>query len=167
MLAKTLKKLSQLALPAVAALALLFAQTAAAQYYSLPGGQQLTGLPGTNAYLFSFSIGGTNPTVAPVNLAGCRNISWEFKGACTNTTSAASLVFALFNDMTATDWATTVSNCTLTSLRVMTLPMTTSMQTISTNYQIDAYQWMVPLYLTNASQCLTNCALRYGIKPGF
>ena len=138
-----------------------------AQSYGLPGGQLLSGLPGTNAYVYTFVIGTTNATVSPVYLGNCHSISWEFSGACTNTTSAASIVFALFNDMQSATWYTTASNCYGTACRVFTIPMTTSMITYSTNYDIGAYQWMVPLYLTNASQCITNCGLRYGIKPGY
>ena len=140
----------------------------------LPGSVLLTAVPtilegsggGANC-LTNFTIGTTNATIGPVNLANAKYITWELTGQATNTTTTITVMFNLFTDMTATNWYQTASNAVLTGQRVMTCPLTTGLRTVSTNFEVDCYQYMVPLYLTNASQCVSNLSLRYGIKPGY
>jgi hypothetical protein len=128
----------------------------------------------------SFSIGGTSPNVFPIDLTGSRNIGWEMTGQATNTTTALTAVFVLFNDATAIastnnsptntpplNWWTVVSNAAPSSLRMLSGTATTTGVTLSTNFNTDGYRWCIPLYVTNSAQMVSNLTLRPFIKTGF
>ena len=128
----------------------------------------------------SFSVGGTNPTVFPIDLTGSRNIGWELTGQATNTTTTLTAVFVLFEDATAIastnniptntpplSWWTVVSNAAPSSLRVLSGTATTTGVTLSTNFNTDGYRWCIPLYVTNSAQMVSNLTLRPFLKTGF
>jgi hypothetical protein len=138
-----------------------------AQSYGLPGGSLVSAMPASSAYGTNWIIGTTNATISPIYVGNCRNVNWEVNGACTNTTSSGAILFALFNDMSSATWWLVASNASQTATRLMTIPWTGVLQTISTNYDVSSYQWMVPLYYTNSAQCVTGATLRYSMKPGF
>lgn len=144
--------------------ALLLPPAASAQS-GLPGGQRLSCVPQIleGGAATNFVIGTTNATIAPIYLGNVDHIGWEGTAQTTNTTSTVTVLFAVFEDISG-DWPTAVSNCAASSLRQMTIPATTSGVTVGTNYAVDGYQWMVPLYITNASQMVSNLTLRYFLK---
>jgi hypothetical protein len=139
--------------------------------YGLPGSQKLSIVPtileGFGGGVTNFVIGTTNATVSPIALDNCRTITWEMTGQATNTTSTVSAVFALFCDTTATNWYTVATNAAVGSIRTLTFLASTGLRTESTNFDIGAYRYMIPLYITNSGQCVSNLSLRYGLKPGF
>lgn len=155
---------------AIAAFGLLvLPATSQAQYYTLGGSQLLTAVPATLAASGStnFVIGTTNATIGPVSLAGIKNIGWEL--TCTGTnTSTLTVQWALFADQTATNWYTVATNATGNSLKTATFAVINGTSTLSTNYDTGAFQWMIPLSISDASgSSVTGLSLRYVVKPGF
>lgn len=149
----------------------------------LPGGQLLSKtavvpiMDGDTAKLFT--IAGTNADVAPIYLGGVKNIGWEITAQTTNTTATLTLMLNLFDDAsqiagaggTPTNWPPlswwqVASNATATSARVMTVVANTTGVTVGTNYAVDGFQWMVPLYLTNSGKMVSNLTVRWFLKPG-
>jgi hypothetical protein len=167
------RTLSQLLLPALAAVALLcIPDQAQAQFFGGLYGSQVYTVPiiGTNA-LFASPWNLTNAAAyTATNAAGQysgievkngHSIAFQLTSAGSNTTSSAvSAVFFASLDNITFDTSTPY---------VLTLTLVNTAQVAaSTNWDIGAKGYIALAYLTNANAFFaTNTTLRYALKPGY
>ena len=135
----------------------------------LPGGQLLSFLPTTleGPGCYYFNIGPANPTNALIDLVNVGHIGFEITAQSTNSATTVTVAFVTFLAADYPGWPVAASNMAPQCLQTLTLHATTNLQMTSAVFDVGAYRWMSPLYITNSSFCVSNFSLRWFVKPGF